>query len=454
MTSLDASTPVTALAALVRGAVFGPDDPAAAVETAAYNLMTVHRPDVALLAADAADVAAAVSFAGRTGRTVAVQATGHSAAAAGPGSVLVLTRLLDEVTVDPVARTARVGAGVRWQQVLDAAAPYGLAALCGSAPGVGVVGYTLGGGLGPLGREYGYAADRVREIEVVTAGGEPVRATADREPELFRALRGGGAAFGIVTAMTIELVPVPTVFGGGIFYSTDIARTVLRRWQQWAPTLPEHAGTSIARLNLPDDPMLPPPLRGCPVVHLRFTATGPAEDAARLLAPMRAAGPALLDTVAEIPFAAIGSVHMDPPQPLPALERGALLAELPEAAVEAFAEITAPSAGLPFTVAELRRLGGALAREADVPNTVSGRAAAYSLFVVGVAVPPVAEAVPGALDAVLARMAPWSSGGSLLNFAGRGQRDAAFAPGDLERLRRLRAAVDPSGILAASARWS
>src|SRR3954466_5073245 len=150
------------LAATTRGAVLAPEDDGYASALAAFNLVTQHRPELVLVAADAADVAVAVRLAARTGRRVAVQATGHGAAAAGPGTILVSTRQLTDLSIDPDGRTATLGAGVRWQQVLDAAAPHGLAAPAGSSPGVGAVGYTLGGGLSPVGRTFGFAADHVR----------------------------------------------------------------------------------------------------------------------------------------------------------------------------------------------------------------------------------------------------------------------------------------------------
>ncbi|MGY1714137.1 FAD-binding oxidoreductase [Geodermatophilus sp. SYSU D01106] len=424
-----------------------------------FNTATVHTPDLVVRASAPGDVASAVRLARDSGRRVAVQATGHGAAPAGPGTVLVLTGDLDGVHVDPAARTATVGAGATWQQVLDAAAPHGLAPPAGSAPGVGAVGYTLGGGLGPVARTFGFAADHVRRLTVVTADGDVVEVGPDRDPERFRALRGGGAAFGLVTSMTIGLLPVARLYAGGLWFTAEVARTVLHRWREWTATLPDAVSTSVARLDLPPDPRLPEPLRGRSVVHVRVACvTGP-DEGARLVAPVRAAATPLLDTVGDLPYAALGTVHADPVDPMPAAERGVLLRELTAEAVEAFVDATAPGRS-PVTMAELRLMGGAAGRAPAEPDAVGGRDAAVHLHVLGVLAPPVAAAVPGAVDGVLERMRPWWTGAALVNFAGAPGpvTDARVAAGldaaSLSRLARLRAATDPAGVLAPAARWT
>jgi FAD/FMN-containing dehydrogenase len=456
------STDTPELESLVTGAVFAPGAPGYADALAGYNLATAHRPDYVVRAADARDVVATVGYARETGRRLAVQATGHGALAAGPGTVLILTVDLDGLDLDPQARTATVGAGVRWQQVLDAAAPHGLAGLCGSSPGVGVVGYTLGGGLSPLGRTFGWSADHVRSIEVVTPDGVLRTVDAEHDPDLFWALRGGGAAFGIVTAMTIDLPEVPALYAGGVFVDATTADVpgLLRSWRDWAETLPETANTSVARLNLPDLPELPEPLRGRAALHLRFAFVGDAAEGERLVAPMRAALPApLLDAIGPLPVPAFGAVHADPVDPMPFVDRGVLLAGLPDAALDAFAEITSPAAGLPFVLTEIRLMGGAFARTPATPNAVAGRTAPYFLDAVGMLAPPIAEHVPGALAAIVERMLPWSTGGTSVNIAGGVDPEAnerlraGFGPETVARLDALRAAVDPDGMLDPAARW-
>ncbi|WP_214404265.1 FAD-binding oxidoreductase [Pseudonocardia lacus] len=437
-----------------------PTAPAPAGFNPGFNTATAHRPDLVVRAASPADVVDAVRSARETGRKVAVVATGHGAGPTGPGTVLVDTSGLADVSIDPVARTATVGAGATWQQVLDAAAPFGLGGLAGSSPGVGVVGYTLGGGLGPVARTFGLAVDHVLALDVVTADGAARRVDATTEPELFWAIRGGGAAFGLVTGLTMGLVGVRELYGGGLWFSADVARTVLHAWRDWAATLPDSVTTSLARLNLPPAPELPEPLRGRPVVHVRVAHVGDPAEGERLVAPLRAAATPLLDGLGVLPYAALGAVHADPTSPMPVHERGTLLADLPPAAVEAFADVTSPAAGLPIVMAELRLLGGAVGRAPAVPSAAAGRDAAFTLYSLGVLAPPIADAVPGAVDAVLDRLGPWSTGGAMPNFAGPPDAVAstrvrrAFGPDTVARLDALRAALDPRDLFAPAARWT
>jgi FAD/FMN-containing dehydrogenase len=167
-----------------------------------------------------------------------------------------------DLAIDPAARTARVEAGVRWIRLIEAAALYGLAPLNGSSSDIGVVGYVLGGGLGVMARKYGFAADHVRSIEIVTADGCIRQVDHEHKPELFWALRGGKGSFGVVSSVDIDLMPVPALFGGGIFYPGDAAAAVLHTYRQWVTTLPEETTTSVALLRLPPWPQPPPPLRG------------------------------------------------------------------------------------------------------------------------------------------------------------------------------------------------
>ncbi len=441
--------PVAELERAVAGPVLLPGDPRLAAEVAPFTTTFTPDPAVVVGATCAGDVAAAVRFAAAHGLTVAVQATGHGLTSALPGSLLVTTSRMDEVTVDPAARTARIGAGTRWRAVIDAAAPHGLAPLSGSSSDVGAVGYTLGGGLGPLARKYGFAADHVRRAEIVTGDGRVHTVDAGTDPELFWALRGGKGSFGIVTALEVDLVPVARLHGGGVFFPGSAAADLLHAYRAWAPTLPEETTTSIAVLRLPPDPALPEPLRGQTVVHLRVAHLGSAEEGAALVAPMRAVAPALLDGVGEMPFAAVDAIHMDPTDPMPVHDRGTLLRELTADTVDALLAAAGPDVEVPLMLVELRHLGGAVARPAAVPNAVAGRDAAFSCWVLGPMSPPVAGVVPAVVDSVVAALAPWSTGRSLLNFAGSvsaAQVAGLWDDADRQRLLAVKRRVDPAGL--------
>jgi FAD/FMN-containing dehydrogenase len=429
------------------GTTYDGGSPAGIEEAAGFNTAVTHRPDVVVAATSAEDVATAVRGAAAEGRRVAVQATGHGAAAPVEGGVLVSTRHLQEVRVDPVARVARVGAGVRWRAVIDAAVPHGLAPLSGSSSGVGVVGYTLGGGMGHLARRHGFAADHVRAVELVTASGRVARVTAASDPELFWALRGGQGRFGIVTALEFGLVPVPRFFGGAMVFTGPAVSEVLHAFAAWAPTLPEEVTTSVALLRLPPLDSVPPPLRGVVSLALRFGSTGSAEEGEALLAPVRAVAMPVLDSVGPMSYAAVDSIHMDPTEPLPAVSRGGLLHALPTEAVEALLAVAGPDVDVPLAMAELRLMGGALARPAAVPNAVAGREGAFSLNVVAPAPPPLLETAHAVTAGVVSALAPWSPGTSLANFGGHGSDPATtWRPDVLARLQRVKDDVDPGDL--------
>jgi FAD/FMN-containing dehydrogenase len=265
---------VDELRSRVHGPVYAAGDDGLAAEVATWNVAVQHTPAIAVGATCAADVAAAVSWAVAHDLRVAVQATGHGPVRNAAGSMMITTRRMQGLSIDPVRRIARVEAGVKWVRVMEAAAEHGLAGLCGSSSDVGVVGYTMGGGLGALGRRHGFAADHVQAVEIVTADGALRRICADSEPELFWAVRGGKGNFGIVTALEMELVPVPSLYAGGIFFAGSDAPAVLHAFREWAPTLPEEVSTSIAIMRMPPLEELPPPLRGQTVVHLRYAYSG------------------------------------------------------------------------------------------------------------------------------------------------------------------------------------
>jgi hypothetical protein len=432
------------LAHQVAGEVLDGSDPSAATVTAGFNTRTTHRPAVVVAARSAKDVAAAVRAAGSAGLQVTVQATGHGADAA-EGTVFVSTKALRGLHVDPVARVARVEAGVRWRQVIDAAAPYGLAPLSGSSSGVGVVGYTLGGGMGHLARRHGFAADHVGAIELVTAAGEISRVTAKSDPELFWALRGGQGSFGIVTALEFDLFAVPRFYGGALFFTGADIEPVLRAFGAWAATLPDEVTTSVAVLRLPSSDDVPPPLRGTVSLALRFGFAGGPHAGDALLAPMRAVATPVLDSIGPMSFTEVDRIHMDPTEPMPAVVRGTLLTGLPDGLIDALLAVAGPGVDTALAMVELRLMGGALARPATIPNAVAGRDGAFALTVVAPAPPPLAAVAPLVTAQVVEAVAPWATGSSLVNFH-HGDPHSPWAPEVLDRLRRLKAEVDPRDV--------
>ncbi|MBO1333989.1 FAD-binding oxidoreductase [Streptomyces sp. VRA16 Mangrove soil] len=424
-----------------------PDDPGYDDELAGFQTGFTQRPDVIFAAAGADDVVAAVAYAADAGLPVGVQATGHGLPDSSTGGVLITTRRMAEVHVDPAARTVRVGAGATWGAVAQAAAPHGLAPLNGSAPSVGVVGYTLGGGLGILAREFGYTADHVRAVDVVTADATLRRVTADSDPELFRGLLGGGAQFGVVTALEVDLVPVARLYGGSLGHDgrvTDVA-DIVRAYTAWAATVPDTLTSSLAALVYPDAPAMPPRLRGQYVVSVRIAFTGTAEEGERLVAPLRAAlGTPVTDTVREMPYGDSHTIHADPDFAHPYYGDSVFLDEMDADAVAELFTLCGPAAD-GMHIVQLNHLGGALSRPA--PNAVPYRSAGWLVRVLS----PLGE---GGRDAARAHHARAFGAvadqvvGRSLNFAfGGGDRtEGLYDPDTRKRLAELKAAYDPANL--------
>src|SRR5215212_2021319 len=229
----------------LRGAAYAPSEEGYDEARRAWNLNAHQRPALVVMAVGAADVIAAVRLARDEGLGVGVMATGHGVASPCDGGVLINTSRMRGVHVDPEAQTSRVEPGALWADVIPEAQVFGLAGLVGSSSVVGVVGYTMGGGFGWLGRKYGYNADSLREADVVTADGELRRVSAYEHPDLFWGLKGGGGNFGIVTSMEFALYPLTSVYGGNLFYSLEQTAEVLDLYSRWVDTLPDEMTTAI-----------------------------------------------------------------------------------------------------------------------------------------------------------------------------------------------------------------
>jgi FAD/FMN-containing dehydrogenase len=439
-----------ALAESVRGPVLRPDDEGYAAEVAGFNLATTHTPDVVVGATCAEDVAAAVAWAATADLPVAVQATGHGANLSVDHGLLVTTSRMATVEIDARARTATVGAGAKWRSVLDAASPYGLAGLNGSSSDVGVVGYTVGGGLPVLGRTFGYAADRVRSFRVVTGDGRLRDVDAHHEPELFWALRGGKGNVGVVTSMVCGLVPVARIVGGGLYFAGAHADRVLEAYAEWVGTVPAEMCSAVALLRLPPFPDVPEPLRGQFVARVAVAWVGDAAAGARLLRPLRQAAPVVLDSVAEMPYADVDRVYEDPQHPVPAREGCSLLRELTPDAVATLLDQAGPGTTCPLLLVQVRHMGARLAAPPAVEDAISAREAGFLLETIGIPAGPHAAAVPGAIAGLHEAMRPCSTGRTMVNLHGtpgdEADRRRAWTPETYARLRRAKATYDPANL--------
>jgi len=429
-----------------------PGEPGYAGETSGFDLGVDCQPDLVVAAQTAAEVAATVAVAGEHGERLTILGSGHGRLHKVHGGVAISMRALASVEVDVGSRTARIGAGATWEPVLAATAPHRLAALCGSAPAVGVAGYLLGGGLGPLARTYGFSADHVQSVEVVTPADGKLIVTAESDSDLFWALRGGKGGLGVVTAVTIGLLPLTEVYGGGLYFGPADVPSVFAAYAEWSPALPDSTTASVALLRLPESGAVPEPIRGQVVAHVRVASVNPPADAERQLDAIRAVGQPLLDTVGRLPYERIGTIHGDPVAPMPVANGSAALTVLDADAVAALLAAAGPQSSAPLSSVEIRTLGGAAARQAPVPNAVGGRLAAHNLSVYAATDPALSDAERlAAIRSVLGSVGRWHGPVELVNFVGRANdADAvlrSWSPGQSGRLDTIRSQHDPAGML-------
>jgi FAD/FMN-containing dehydrogenase len=426
-----------------------PHDPNWNEARRAWNLAVDQQPAAVALPESAEDVQAVVRWARTRGLRVAPQGTGHNAHPLGAlaHTVLLKTERMRGVEIDAKARRARVEAGVLWAEVTDAAAKHGLAALAGSSADVGVIGYTLGGGISWLGRRYGLAANSVTAVELVNAEGELIRADAEQNNDLFWALRGGGGSFGVVTALEFTLYPITKVYAGILFFPLERGAEVLRAWRRWVDTVPDEV-TSVGRfLQFPPMPALPDHLRGQSFAIVEAVSLLGKDTTDELLRPLRALGPQM-DTLRTMPVQELKHLHMDPEQPVPGAGDGMVLADVSDAAIDVLVQTTGADSHSPLLSVELRHAGGALARSAPGSGAVSSIDGRFVLFAVGMAPTPEAgAAVKAHVELVQNALAPWDAGRAFGNLATKRERgERLFGDLTYRRLQAVKAAVDPDDV--------
>ena len=436
------------------GKIVRPADARFGDARSAWNLAVDQQPAAVVFPETAQNVRAAVRLAAAQGLQLAAQGTGHLARPLGDltGTILLKTERMRGIRIDPAARIARAEAGVLWLEVVEAAARHGLAGLAGSSPDVGVVGYTLGGGLSFLGRKYGLAASNVHAIELVTADGRLVRADCEHEPDLFWALRGGGGSFGIVTAIEFALFPVRHMYAGHLWYPIERGSDVLHAWAELTRgEVPDELTTVGRFLQFPPIPDIPEQVRGQSFVIVEAFHLGEPARADELLAPLRALGPAS-DTIQAVPVPVVSHLHMDPEQPVPYAGDGMLLADLPASAVDAFVQVSGPNARYPLLTVEIRHLGGELARPRPGHGALASIDARYVLHAIGMTPDPEATAaVTAQAGAVKQALAPWAARQMYLNFAETATpAKPLWTEQAYRRLRRIKAQVDPGNLIRAN----
>jgi FAD/FMN-containing dehydrogenase len=429
--------------------LFTPTDPGYDTARLPWNRAVDQRPFAVALPRSDDEVAAIVRVAAASGLRIAPQSTGHGAGARVDrdlsNTILVSLENLRGATVDPEARTATVRGGSIWNDVVEAAAPHGLATLHGSSGDVSVAGYTLGGGISFYGRRHGLAVNAVRSVRVVTAQGTIVTASADENSDLFWAVRGASGGVGVVVSLEIDLLPYPDVFAGMMLWDAARAAEVAHAWREWTVDAPESATTSMRIMHFPPIPELPPFLSGRSVIVIDGAVLETDADAADLLAPLRALQPEI-DTFARIPAARLVEMHMDPPEPSPAVTDHAMLDTLDAAAVDAF--IAAANEHRPM-MSEIRHVGGSFSRPAVDGGALTALEGGYVLTAIAmVPAPAMMDAAAHAVSAVVAALSAWHGTGIALTFI-EDDRDLAPAFGaGAARLSALRHELDPDRVFA------
>ncbi len=437
------------------GAVHLPGDPEFDRARAPWNVAVDQRPAAVAEPKTVDELVEVVRCARSAGLRLAAQATGHNAAPLAEQDLsdvlIVRTRALDEMTIDPERQIARVGGGAIWAPVIEAASTLGLATLHGSSPDVGVVGYSLGGGLGWYARKLGLQANSVTAVELATADGTLLRADATEHPELFWALRGCGGNFGIVTALEFRLHPVPSAFAGMLIWPLSSAERVLTAWADWTTTASDTVTTSFRILNLPPLPELPEPLRGRSVVVIDGAVVADDEAAQQILAPLRSLSPEI-DTFGRVPVASLAELHMDPTGPTPAVSDADSLGPITAAAIDAYLGQVGPGTTTTLLLAEFRQLGGAVRLGHETGGVLDRIEADY--LVQGIAIAPTPELAEAGLrdaESLTAALRPFSTGWVYPGFAERRvSPESVFRADVLARLATVRAEYDPDRAMVAN----
>jgi FAD/FMN-containing dehydrogenase len=448
-----ADAPAASLRGLCDGRIHLPDDPGYDLARMPWNVAVDQRPAAVAYPRSTADVVAVVRAARAAGLRVAPQGTGHNAGPLGPLDDVVLLRTseMNGVSVDPVARTVRVRAGTLWQEAVEAAAANDLTVLHGSSPDVGVVGYSLGGGMGWYARSLGLQTNAITRAELVTADGEVLTVDDLHHPDLFWALRGSAGNLGIVTELEFRAFAFTTAYAGMLVWDWEHASRVLPAWARWAVDAPDAVTTSFRLLQLPPIPDIPEPFRGRQLVVIDGAVRGDDAAAEELLAPLRGLAPEL-DTFARVPTHTLTRLHMDPEGPTPAVSQSAVLSELPADAIDQLLAIGGPGSGSTLLMVELRQLGGALARPAPGAGALPSLEGRFVLFAGGIAATP-EMAAQGLADAarVVGSVRPWVASTHYLNFAEEPiDVGSAFGRTEWQRLSRICGEVDPDGVVLAN----
>lgn len=431
----------------LRGRAYTPGDDGYDDARQPWNLAVEQRPGVVVMAESTADVTAAVTYARDQGLPLGVQSTGHGAVHDYTNGVLLNLARLSAVSVDRTRQRAEVAAGTRWREVLQELDTSGLAALSGTALSTGVVGYTLGGGLGLMMRQFGFAADSVVSATVVTADGSSVQASENENADLFWGLKGGSGNFGVLTSLEFQLYPIREVYNGVLTYPAEHAVEVLTAWSRWAEEVGDEVTSAAMLAQVPPLPTVPEPLRGRRIVAIRaMTANGDTGPVQALRAEL---GAPVMDTFTASSYLRAALSGMEPEEPTRSAGRTALFSELSSTTIERM--VTLAGVDAPATMIEVRHLGGASGRAPRLPSAVCHRDARYVLAAHSiVGTPEMAAPAEEYLLEAFEAMRPEAYPGVFINFLPPGSSAdevrAAYDEETYHRLQDLKRVYDPGNL--------
>jgi FAD/FMN-containing dehydrogenase len=418
-----------------------------------FNAMHASRPDEVVSCSTTDDVAAAIKRARDGNLRVAVRGGGHSIAglSAIEGGMLIDLGPMNTVQVDPERRIAKVGGGALWSDVDQATQAHGLATPGGVVSDTGVAGLTLGGGYGWLRRKHGLSSDNVLEAEVVTADGQVLTASADENPNLYWAIRGGGGNFGIVTSFTFALHPVgPEVAFSATFYPIEEYAQVLRGWRDYVEQAPDEVTTVCVGITFPANPELPEAIHDRPVVIVGGVFVGDVDEGLKITAPLRELGTPLFDMSGPTPFVGVqtGFDPLFPRGELRAYWKSQYLNELSDDAIETIAA-KAGERPAPLTLMNVFAMGGAIAKVGEEETAFATRKPPYMVSIDGMW----SDAADDDANVAWVRDAwnavkEYGTGEVYLNFTGRADEapdagvDSALGR-NMARLAEIKAKYDP-----------
>ena len=443
--------PLRNLRLRLRGELIEPDQNAYdAVRTVHWGSVD-RRPALIVRAEDEVDVIAAVEYARETGTPLAVRSGGHGFAGHGmvDRGIVVDLSGMKAMRIDPVRRTARVQPGVTWREYAEQAQVYGLATTSGDVGSVGVGGLTVGGGIGWMVRKYGLTIDHLLAIDIVTADGRLLRASAEEHSALFWAVRGGGGNFGIITSLEFQLKPAGTILGGGVFYPATEAARIIRTAAEYAAQAPDELTVMVMVMHAPALPFIPAEQVGELVVLVALCYVGDLAEGERVIEPLRTLATPIVEMLGPMPYPGMFGLTDDLALPGRRLAvRSMYLEGLNDEAVETIVTHSG-QASAPFAMAQLRVLGGAMARVPAGETAFGHRDKPFMLSAIAEWDDPAEDEWQHAwASRFFAAMRPHAAGVyvNFLQDEGDERIRQAYQPMIYERLAAVKAQYDPTNL--------